>query len=93
MEWNDDMSAAPRDGTLILLYEPRGQSVGKWEDNRYLAKGGEWCVWFDDEELVYHVQYDQFEYLGIMPTHWMPLPKPPSDFATRTDTPQPDTVP
>lgn len=71
------IETAPSDGTAVLLYVPPDEfgevdpiCVGYWERPDYNSK----------EEWVYGPNgYEHYfrSYAG-KPTHWMPLPKPPS---------------
>ena len=67
-DWSDDMSKAPRDGTRVLLYAPDSPDAGV---GYYVADYGRWFS-----------QDDDFNRWAVMPpTHWMPLPTPPSEGA------------
>jgi hypothetical protein len=60
------IETAPRDGTHILCYHPKYDMVlnGVWD-------GGDLnCFEMKDERLEYVKDF--------YPTHWMPLPAPPS---------------
>ena len=66
------IETAPKDGTVILLYEPdddvkdRPQTfVGCWDEDRPTRVYG--TQWMCEE-------YDAFNHY---PTHWMELPAPP----------------
>jgi len=66
------IESAPRDGTRILSYQPNGawQSARPWRGERI--------------EVVYWHQPGNPEAEGMWvpshrPTHWMPLPAPPSE--------------
>lgn len=71
------IETAPNDGTLVLIFSAvlrvRGrQCVAYWEDGNGLV---EW----------WHVskgKHGPFPLCGPSPTHWMPLPKPPTDSGT-----------
>lgn len=70
MQWQP-IETAPRDGTRVLLY---GDIVGpmkgdRWPDRMEVAS-------LDDEDAGCHwpLQY----WLSMDPTHWMPLPDPPT---------------
>lgn len=59
MNWNDDMSAAPRDGTPVLLRGPRGGKV------RARFTFNAWGV--RDWHII-----EKGEMFMIGATHWMP---------------------
>lgn len=64
-EWQP-IDTAPKDGTVLLLVPTR---YAKW--NKWLPMAGKWIgfwVIFNADEAVQRVE----------PTHWMPLPAPPS---------------
>ena len=58
---------------ILLLFEGGEQAVGEWD--WYYAEGGRGCVdgvaWVALGELL-------SQHFG-RPTHWMPLPHPPTD--------------
>ncbi len=62
-DWNSDMSAAPRDGTRILL-------VGDPDNPLTVVVGKQY------QDIVTPGCWDT-EYGDWWPTHWMPLPTPP----------------
>lgn len=66
------IATAPKDGTTILLYGEGAVTVGGWmsaadqgaePDEEYLIAAGWWSLDLRDNA----------------PTHWMPLPDPPSE--------------
>lgn len=67
MQWKP-IKSAPKDGARLLVYESGiGQFCARWCD---IADG----FWeFDPLPDAY---YDTTE---VRPTHWMPLPDPPTD--------------
>jgi hypothetical protein len=69
MKWQG-IESAPKDGTEILGYEANGGiCIYHWDDQRYHKKPKPyWKRWF------YGAGYDR----GQQPTHWMPLPEPPT---------------
>lgn len=85
-EWQD-ISTAPKDGTEIILFCPQGDGTpGK----TYRVTSGSWFIpptisWtpdpeVDEEEAPSWLSWDGgFSEDTMMPTHWMPLPKPPSE--------------
>lgn len=60
------IETAPKDGTTLLVWNPT------W----YQGKGGQ-CVgvWFRPESKWYSIEIT----MSIQPTHWMPLPEPPTE--------------
>lgn len=71
IEWRP-IETAPRDGTEILVFEPAKGEYG----SQYIAvvsfkeqgwNGPKWYETLNEEHTV-----DE-------PTHWMPLPKPPTE--------------
>jgi hypothetical protein len=86
-----DIATAPRDGTDCVLWDGRRARFGSWRvDEGFASKEP---MWLDDS-------YDDFSCgfasVPITPTHWMPLPPPPSadslggDVAKRSE---PDALP
>jgi len=90
MKWQP-IETAPKDGTRILLGEPRSAisdgicTVGNWIDS--LEDGQDYMG--HDAGFI-DVDYNDFNpsrsfgnpshrYTGVQPTHWMPLPDPPED--------------
>jgi hypothetical protein len=73
MTWRD-ISTAPRDGTWILLFDPKMEmpaSLGcyeRWEDrdDKGRFKPGGWAM----------AEWDGLP-SSCEPTHWQPLPAPP----------------
>lgn len=68
-----DIATAPRDGTDCVLWDGRRARFGSWRvDEGFASKEP---MWLDDS-------YDDFSCgfasVPITPTHWMPLPPPPS---------------
>lgn len=69
-EWQP-IETAPKDGTQVLITDGTGLcAVASWED--YAAELYDGVGWRDAGDMgwggtVYHA-----------PTHWMPLPSPPS---------------
>jgi hypothetical protein len=72
-EWQP-LDTAPEDGTRVLFYDPRrgmregnmpkGYSPGTWTFKQFSPRK----AWWTGREF-----YDSYT-----PTHWMPLPAPPS---------------
>jgi Protein of unknown function (DUF551) len=65
------IETAPKDGTVVLLWEDDMVTVGSYTnfDSVGGAPEGYHNGWFDDE-TGYH---------EIIPSHWMPLPDPPTE--------------
>lgn len=62
------IETAPKDGTLILIYEKGGRiQVAKWLLD---GPGYCWCV-----QLTQVLSGDTYPTTDV--THWMPLPEPP----------------
>ena len=82
MEWQD-ISTAPKDGTHIIVFngdgdkrfytEPNAIGIVKWDNNGFTLSSGENAIygWMAVDCCDGVTQYD--------PTHWMPLPPPPTD--------------
>lgn len=70
------IGTAPRDGTVILTYDirksPEAAISACW-----------WAVYYRDEEGWMNDQDSEPD-----PTHWMPLPDPPSDTSDRLLSPR-----
>ena len=68
MAWRD-ISSAPKDGTRIIIYDPRyGPLEGLWnepDDYRGMSGNIDWHDWLGIDGEIYE------------PTHWQPLPAPP----------------
>ena len=64
-EWKD-ISTAPRDGTWIMVYWPT-MSIGMFPFTVF---------WDEGWEPASNYARDYGE---VYPTHWMPLPKPPTE--------------
>lgn len=68
------ISTAPKDGTRILLcFGGYRIECGQWDDDRYATKPRPY--WTGDWEPV----CGKLWYRGNQPTHWQPLPPPPSE--------------
>lgn len=63
MFWSP-MDTAPKDGTEVIVYDAGAVFVAHWRDS------DEWNVdgWYDHGGC----------FLSPSPTHWMPLPDPPT---------------
>jgi hypothetical protein len=78
MEWQD-ISTAPKDGSIVLLFRPTAPdwgrvTPGKWEIQEYHKKPQPfWEIWFKIGGT--------FESRAWPPTHWTPLPAPPTPTA------------
>lgn len=80
MDWNPNMDEAPKDGTAIDLWVRSGAASYRLTD----------CQWIEDFDGAGWANYRQYDEAlhdsglqllreGVTPTHWMPLPKPPTD--------------
>lgn len=65
------IETAPKDGTAFLATDGDDHSIVKWDKRRgWVAMG--------DGFLAIASQGDTWtSYIEPLPTHWMPLPKPP----------------
>lgn len=87
-----DISTAPKDGTVVLLFCPQGDgrpgstfrvTVGNWEEHPggtvvYRDMDGRYIDQDDSDYWEGWVSFDGgFSEETMMPTHWMPLPSPP----------------
>ena len=85
-KWNDVSSAsvwqpieaAPKDGSRILLFYSKSRkegvtetAVGRWEIQKYHDRPR---PYWENEKYIGDVSYKREN----PPTHWMPLPSPPS---------------
>lgn len=79
MKWQP-IETAPKDGMRVLLYDPKCDVAisGLWHDDpgKNTPDGYEpaWSWWVADDDLLL---WDD----GTAPTHWMPLPPPPTEDA------------
>ena len=78
-----DISTAPKDGTPVLLYSPEAAGKGRWV-GRYNSAPNWHCVKIGDKEMPPPKPNNP----GT-PTHWMPLPEPPSKLDQDRDAAQP----
>lgn len=67
-DWQD-ISTAPLDGTDILVCVTHNLSADEWETIQWV----DWRV----PGLVWPIYADRVD-IPFPPTHWMPLPSPPS---------------
>jgi hypothetical protein len=79
MNWQT-IDTAPKDGSPILVYTPTdGVVVSWWFIGAYVGRDGIVDGWYsgthDDSPRAYH-DYPMLP--SEIPTHWMPLPEPPS---------------
>lgn len=68
-----DIASAPKDGSSFLAVV--------WGRVRAIKWCPAWEVWFDDGKDADTIDYENDEVFGIgsaLPTHWRPLPEPPS---------------
>ena len=72
MSWQP-IETAPKDGTLVLLYDGSPwPSLGSWRRDYYREDLGE--MWLDDSNDEYSLGCAS---LRLNPSHWMPIPPPP----------------
>jgi len=69
-DWRQ-IDTAPKDGTTIILRAGNLVDTAHWQDN--WERPHVWAGW------LWHTITLQWR--TAMPTHWMPLPKPPKDAA------------
>ena len=80
MEWQP-IETAPKDGTLIILWNStKGLNrayFGSWrvDSSEEHLEDSSLANWFDDSYDDFSLGYSS---LPLNPTHWMPLPPPPS---------------
>ena len=68
------IETAPKD-TLVLLYgEPCGEIFGRFREPTIVVGANRYDYWAVDATDYYQVT--------VEPTHWMPLPNPPSQEGT-----------
>ena len=68
-----DIETAPKGDARIILCFPTGRvECGKWEADQYAKTPRPF--WTGDLERVFGTLW----YRANQPTHWMPLPKPPT---------------
>lgn len=74
-EWRT-IDSAPKTGESILVYPAtwggKNAAIARWDDNKYAKKPRPF--WKRDDDFG-RVSYSR----QTPPTHWMPLPDPPSD--------------
>lgn len=76
-EWRT-IDSAPKNGSRVLLLVPNRGNLpkiigGRWDTNKYTKRPRPY--WTNDLESLNGVGHTR----SIQPTHWMPLPEPPSD--------------
>lgn len=71
------IETAPKDGTPILVWAKGSWSIAHLSRVR---SSGEWIAMAAGDEAIRH-QYENGDedYVVVVPTHWMPLPDPPSE--------------
>ena len=69
MNWQP-IETAPKDGTLVILYDPSEEAVcvGVFDFNLWH------CA---DEHQPENGEFGLEGFISGLPTHWMPLPSPP----------------
>lgn len=95
MDWQT-IDTAPRDGTALLLICMTAQSpiamIGHWAKHRAWAPEPAWLYahshdWPDADRMTVFQRQSAAESLGNIPapTHWMPLPPPPTEKAPKQE--------
>lgn len=80
---------AKLDGKPVLLFCPGVNDwnrpdgigemvVGLWESDSYSQGKGQWVSDIGDVDLGYESTGAYFERAALQPTHWQPLPEPPT---------------
>lgn len=73
MNWQP-ISSAPRDGTIVLVFDGRDVCACK-----YSGANGEWTpMWGSDTELYFEGDVGKFHLGGLQGIMWMPLPTTPT---------------
>lgn len=68
------IETAPKDGTRVIL----------WDGEEVRTGGCRWESWYNEwVEAVVPVGYENGVSAVDNPTHWMPLPEPPGNAATK----------
>ena len=74
-DWNPDMSKAPTDGTMFVIFTRGDYEVGRYDPSSWES--------FEDAGNGFYrkVERHMTDWRGFnnfhRATHWMPLPKPP----------------
>jgi hypothetical protein len=76
-QWQD-ISAAPKDGTEILLSTPLFWDMDRKYTHQQDARIGNGCYLMAGWYIEGRWQSRADQYVAC-PTHWMPLPKPPQE--------------
>lgn len=75
MEWQP-IETAPKDGTAILVFPPSSSamqaSIAKWDEDKYANKP---IPYWRRMDALGKKTFSR----SLPPTHWMPLPPPPSE--------------
>lgn len=69
------IETAPKDGMAILAWSPKAVSEGKLTSSNGIAI----ACWRSDRAKYGFVGWNAFNDQFWPPTHWAPLPKPPTD--------------
>lgn len=72
MDWNPNMDEAPRD-QMILVWQADRVHFARWSDDRYIMKPSPY--WAGTYETLWGKRSAKLN----PPTHWMPLPPPPTE--------------
>jgi len=75
-EWQP-IETAPKDGAEIIAYGTRRGAYGYTDDVKTWT-GVRWGMVCDFSHMAWRETKPRPQYCnGFVPTHWMPLPKPP----------------
>ena len=69
MEWQP-IETAPKDGTIFWCYDKKPSEHYGYDQHR--------CFWDCERQQFIASDDSNTDIFDIAPTHWMPLPKPPS---------------
>lgn len=82
MEWQP-IETAPKDGTEVIVvhYANYSDGISPMIEGPFTGsfRNGRWESSWDGCEVVEYMDWGGVDYKSIMtPTHWMPLPTPPT---------------
>ena len=83
-EWQP-IETAPKDGTLVIAAWDAETDPSPEVERIWIVTAAYWMEGFDGsvEEPAYpHAWMQADECIPVEPTHWMPLPEPPTDSST-----------
>ncbi len=79
-EWQD-ISTAPKDGTILVFGKPCDLVIGNVVMVKFKNPAAYTAAW-DELDEAFCVSGGSWLGPFIEPTHWMPLPDPPKDAGT-----------